>query len=99
MRKRLHPDYYTGLKPEPEHVRHCIGQIRQSLMCFGDVSINVYQWSPNHQSAFLRTDVPHTCRDFDKIQQWAKENWYEKYDGRKLEKFVEVDLPVRPGVS
>ncbi|KAJ7741199.1 hypothetical protein DFH07DRAFT_751173, partial [Mycena maculata] len=55
------------------HVRHCTGVIRQALMCYADISPVVWQWSTRFKEAEQRDDILHTCRNFDRIQDWAKE--------------------------
>lgn len=32
----------------------------------------VFQWDRTKQKPVARTDVVHTCRDFDKLKEWAK---------------------------
>ncbi|THU87176.1 hypothetical protein K435DRAFT_782575 [Dendrothele bispora CBS 962.96] len=73
------PEHYSDSFPlfQKGHFEHCVGHIRQSLMCFGDMTPNVYQWSRNHGQAFMRTDVAHTCRDFDKLKQWMDDHWLD----------------------
>ncbi|KAJ7906204.1 hypothetical protein B0H13DRAFT_1619603 [Mycena leptocephala] len=71
LRQQLYPDNYT-LKSKV-HLRHCVGAIRQALMCYADISPVVWQWSAQYKEAEQRDDIMHTCRDFDKIQEWAKE--------------------------
>ncbi|KAJ4479293.1 hypothetical protein J3R30DRAFT_3682556 [Lentinula aciculospora] len=82
LRMKLYPDHYSSKFPlnQRGHAEHCIGHIRQSLMCFGDMTMNVYQYSKNHGYAVLRTDVAHTCRDFDKLKAWTEENWLDLED-------------------
>lgn len=72
LRQQLDPDNYT-LKSKV-HLRHCVGAIRQALMCYADISPVVWQWSAQYKEAEQRDDIMHTCRDFDKIQEWAKEH-------------------------
>nr|GAT43304.1 predicted protein [Mycena chlorophos] len=55
------------------HLRHCIGAIRQALQCYADTTPVVWQWDAHFQEAIQRDDVVHTCRDFGRIQEWAKE--------------------------
>ncbi|KAJ7222515.1 hypothetical protein GGX14DRAFT_428972 [Mycena pura] len=72
LRQELHPGHnYTRMSKT--HLRHCIGVIRQSLMCYADVTPVVWQWSTKFQEAEQRDDLLHTCRDFDAIQSWAME--------------------------
>ncbi|KAJ4465954.1 hypothetical protein C8J55DRAFT_462162 [Lentinula edodes] len=82
LRMKLYPDHYSSKFPlnQKGHAEHCVGHIRQSLMCFGDMTTNVYQYSKNHGYAFLRTDVAHTCRDFEKLKSWTKDNWLDLKD-------------------
>jgi hypothetical protein len=56
------------------HVRHCVGAIRQSLMCYADTTPVVWQWSTELMRAEQRDDLLHTCRDFDQIQRWTREH-------------------------
>lgn len=53
-------------------------------MCNADITPNVIQWDPQTHRNWARLDVVHTCRDFEKIQDWAKDqkvgvrlNWTE----------------------
>ncbi|KAL0071714.1 hypothetical protein AAF712_000636, partial [Marasmius tenuissimus] len=74
MRKAMYPEHYPNT-PEgihTPHMRHCISSIRQSLMCSADISPIVWQWSEKSHAAKERSDVVHTCRNFDKIKEWAR---------------------------
>jgi hypothetical protein len=73
LRQNLHPGYNYTVRSKV-HLRHCIGAIRQALMCSADISPIVWQWSAKYEQAEQRDDILHTCRDFDKIQGWAKEH-------------------------
>ncbi|KAJ7694903.1 hypothetical protein B0H17DRAFT_931433, partial [Mycena rosella] len=44
---------------------------RQSLMCAGDISVIVLQWDPAQNIMIFQGDVVHTCRNFDKLREWA----------------------------
>ncbi|KXN82167.1 hypothetical protein AN958_02976 [Leucoagaricus sp. SymC.cos] len=72
---------YLHQYPEPvdsDHVIHCINSIRQSLMCMSDVSLVSWEWN-NELGALVESDGNvHTCRDFEKIQQWASENHFDR---------------------
>ncbi|KAF7334528.1 hypothetical protein MVEN_02282600 [Mycena venus] len=72
LRQNLHPGHNYTLR-SPVHLRHCVGAIRQALMCYADLSPVVWQWSARYKEAEQRDDILHTCRDFDRIQSWAKE--------------------------
>ncbi|KAJ7118118.1 hypothetical protein C8R44DRAFT_923355, partial [Mycena epipterygia] len=76
LRQQLHPGHnYTVLSMG--HVRHCIGTIRQSLMCASDITPIVWQWSDKWRVAEPRDDVVHVCRDFEKIQDWARDRFHK----------------------
>ncbi|THU87172.1 hypothetical protein K435DRAFT_970007 [Dendrothele bispora CBS 962.96] len=97
IRQGLHRDYYHSLPGNagikiPGHLDHCLSHIRQSLMCAGDMTPNVYQWSNSHGRAILRTDVPHTCRDFGKLREWVREKWYEEFDDSNLTRYMNDGL-------
>ena len=66
-----------------KHLNHCLNALRQAIMCHSDVSVLVWQWfdpSEDLPDPFgeLRpynvpyTNIPHTCRNFDKISEWAR---------------------------
>jgi len=55
-----------------EHLDHCIDSIRQSLMCSADISVIPFQWIEEKEQLAARATVPHVCRDFDQIQEWAR---------------------------
>ncbi|KAK7047091.1 hypothetical protein VNI00_006755 [Paramarasmius palmivorus] len=100
IRKALHRDYYQQLhvhnghtmeskQDEDEHIAHCIDHLRQSIMCASDVSTIVWQWIPERNRTMGRSGVPHTCRDFEKISEWA---------GRPENqiRFADFDFDVKP---
>ncbi|KAJ7263055.1 hypothetical protein C8J57DRAFT_1334565 [Mycena rebaudengoi] len=85
VRMALDPDYYPdwkisttnnlipSQKNATEHVYHCVDWIRQSLMCAGDTSVIVWQWADFAKESIVKGNVAHTCRNFEKLQDWAKE--------------------------
>ncbi|KAG5637899.1 hypothetical protein H0H81_002784, partial [Sphagnurus paluster] len=54
-----------------EHLAHCINSIRQSLQCSADISTITFK-KPGGQEP--RFDILHSCRDFEKIQDWGMMN-------------------------
>ncbi|KAJ7779872.1 hypothetical protein B0H16DRAFT_1300051 [Mycena metata] len=74
IRKALHPVYYPdwditkGGYPR-EHVSHCLECIRHSIMCHSDTSVVVWQWNTALNQTSPNTSIPHTCRNFDRIQE------------------------------
>jgi hypothetical protein len=92
----IYSEYYAShpLLQVPGHLEHCLSHVRQSLMCAGDMSMNVYQWSKNHNRAILITDVAHTCRNFDKLQEWERDHWYPEFDDTKLTTYMDDGLGI-----
>lgn len=53
------------------HRDHCLDQIRQSLMCFGDLSPAPFAaWEGFHLS--IAEGRTHTCRKWEGISDWVK---------------------------
>ncbi|KAJ7336088.1 hypothetical protein DFH08DRAFT_706265, partial [Mycena albidolilacea] len=72
LRQQIHRGLrYNYTRVPISHARHCIGAIRQALMCSADISPIAWQWSEEHQTAQQRDDIVHVCRDFDQIRDWA----------------------------
>ncbi|KAI0102728.1 hypothetical protein GGR51DRAFT_526058 [Nemania sp. FL0031] len=76
LRQALYPDYYVHTfsgQNDPsrvDHIGHCINHIRQSLQCHADLT--PMEWKlVNSNKLIVKTDTPHTCRNFDKIHAWA----------------------------
>ncbi|KAL1958761.1 hypothetical protein VTO42DRAFT_3880 [Malbranchea cinnamomea] len=59
---------------EMRHIDHCIDSIRQSLMCSSDISTIPWTWDEEDQEAKAVGATIHTCRDFDRISEWAREH-------------------------
>jgi len=84
IRKALNPGYYDGTynlttmdghSVNSHHLDHCVDSIRQSLTCMPDVSPIVWQWVEKDKTVELvSSDIVHTCRNFDKIRDWAMEH-------------------------
>lgn len=56
-------------------VEHCIDALRQALMCNADVSPNSWHINmPISSGVFPRIATTHTCRNFEKVQDWAKKH-------------------------
>ncbi|KAJ7643273.1 hypothetical protein B0H17DRAFT_1104421 [Mycena rosella] len=93
IRMALDPDYYPDWristtnssiplqKDATDHISHCMEWIRQAVTCSGDTSLVVWQWHDASNFSRPRANVAHTCRKFDKLQDWAKEHAMKiKYD-------------------
>jgi hypothetical protein len=52
---------------------HCIDAVRQSLMCASDMTPLPNMWSNKHHRLIADFEQPHTCRNFNKLQEWAQQ--------------------------
>lgn len=43
-------------------------------MCASDTTVIPLWWNPEAKSVQPRTDIMHTCRDFESIWEWGWEN-------------------------
>ncbi|KAJ7139280.1 hypothetical protein C8R44DRAFT_605676, partial [Mycena epipterygia] len=99
IRKALDPAYYpewniTKAGFARGHISHCVEWIRHSIMCQSDTSVIVWQWDPKDNGSFPEVGVPHTCRNFDAIRQWGKDNTLAgKFNSST---YVPDDLPTPP---
>lgn len=63
-----------------DHIDHCIDSIRQSLMCSADVTPLTWAWDEEDQKLEPVATIMHTCRDFDAVREWARENIVRVFD-------------------
>ncbi|KAJ7158137.1 hypothetical protein C8R46DRAFT_1292155 [Mycena filopes] len=99
IRKGVHRDYYspanTSTNPllTPPHLAHCFNFLRQSLMCAADISPLVWQWNPTVQTAEIHFDIVHSCRNFDKISDWARARHVRKVPNFREELKDDIVIP------
>ncbi|KAF8808533.1 hypothetical protein BYT27DRAFT_6548441 [Phlegmacium glaucopus] len=74
IRQTLYASHYNNTFDDSV-IRYCLSGLRQSFMCSADTSVIVWQWSDVQQQAVERTDVPHSCRDFTRIQDWVRSRY------------------------
>jgi len=74
----FYPERYPPLPPDEvfpgqpfDHTDHCINYLRQAIMCNADITPVVWKWENWRHKSIPRFDVPHTCRSWDSIYQWA----------------------------
>ncbi|KAJ7243061.1 hypothetical protein C8J57DRAFT_1726205 [Mycena rebaudengoi] len=101
IRKALDPDYYPDWDIKKggfasEHVSHCVEWIRNSIMCHSDTSVIVWQWNEHYNQSTPKATIPHTCRNFNKIQRWGQQNTLVGEYNDTIH--VMDDLPVPPSV-
>lgn len=77
----LHPEHYRHedmpMHLNYEHFMHCIDSLRQTLMCFSDVTPIPFMWDEKVGHVQHHETIYHTCRDFDAIRSWALDNAME----------------------
>ncbi|KAG1733895.1 uncharacterized protein EDB91DRAFT_1238504 [Suillus paluster] len=56
------------------HLDHCIEMLRQNIMCRGDVAMLTYDWVEGSLDPLPNFNVPHQCRNFEKILDWVDEH-------------------------
>jgi len=79
LRKLVYPSVYimdltSGSDAAAEnvfHMEHCYEQLRQSLQCSSDIGTIFWEWSEKKQKMVGNVGTTHTCKNFDKIRQWA----------------------------
>ncbi|GFG19482.1 hypothetical protein IFM5058_10133 [Aspergillus udagawae] len=83
LRQALRPDYYTRHDPEPAysiHINHCLDHLRQALMCHVDVTPIPVLWAEKEDRPLNDFQVEHTCRNFWKVKDWARERSAHKHE-------------------
>lgn len=91
LRKAFYPDRYPGKWPYRDgeidyksvtfmHWDHCIDALRQTIMCHGDVSVLPFHINPINQNLVPELATRHTCRNFEKIQDWARVRQADEYE-------------------
>lgn len=94
MRKLVYPEMYpidlTSGSDEAlenlDHLEHCYDQLRQSLQCHSDLATIYWEWVPEMERAYGNLATTHTCKDFDKVREWARDH--------KLKGEVDMDVKV-----
>ncbi|KAH7336737.1 hypothetical protein BKA65DRAFT_402190 [Rhexocercosporidium sp. MPI-PUGE-AT-0058] len=74
VREALYPEYYDN--PEHpnnpsrrDHLEHCINHIREGIQCHSDLT--PMEWYLAGNKIILKADTTHTCRNFNRIHDWA----------------------------
>lgn len=60
-------------------------------MCSSDITPLPWVWDEQSGEAKELADVQHTCRNFEKIKQWGKENKAKHFRKEKIRKEDLVD--------
>lgn len=75
IRKALDKDFYYNKKtkhayPDRAHRDHCLDHLRQQLMCHADLTPIPVIWYEGHGRSFVQSDVVHTCRNWEMLQEF-----------------------------
>ena len=102
IRKALSPDHYHPMHLAADgednlfgftHIDHCVDTIRQSLMCHSDISVLPFQWKDHDQEVKIWGQIPHVCRDFDRITEWAQANQFHGQFDPKVHLTDDIVIP------
>ncbi|KAG0646873.1 Cyclochlorotine biosynthesis O [Hyphodiscus hymeniophilus] len=67
------------------HVDHCIDALRIRLMCYADVTPFLHVIEPGAElGATPDFNTQHRCKNFDNVQQWARDNHARAADGQNV---------------
>ncbi|KAI1169579.1 hypothetical protein F4777DRAFT_203283 [Nemania sp. FL0916] len=76
LRQALYPEHYSYVFDDPndpsrmDHIGHCVNHIRQALQCHADLT--PMEWKQEGLKVILKTETKHTCRNWEKIDAWAR---------------------------
>ncbi|KAF2216464.1 hypothetical protein CERZMDRAFT_33868, partial [Cercospora zeae-maydis SCOH1-5] len=71
VRRAMYPE--TRMEDMMEHVEHCLDQLRQVVMCNGDLSTVSWEWDAKNDIPLSKFATTRVCRDFDAIHRWASQ--------------------------
>ncbi|MCJ1355240.1 MAG: hypothetical protein MMC33_005231 [Icmadophila ericetorum] len=80
IRRLFYPEYYVVPESANEakmiHFGHCIEQIRQYVMCAGDMTAYGTRYYASVDRNYADSDVTHTCRNFEKLREWTSKRYH-----------------------
>ncbi|KAG2128640.1 uncharacterized protein EDB93DRAFT_1267429 [Suillus bovinus] len=78
------------------HLDHCIEMLRQIITCRGDVTMLTYDWVKGVENPLPNFNVPHQCRNLDKVLDWVDEHRVFIPKSKVVRLKDNVDLPSPP---
>lgn len=93
LRKALNPEHYGSHGHEKRskdpknillHQDHCIEQLRQYIMCSGDMTPIPTKFYATLGRNYVDSDALHTCRNFEGLHSWTM----DRYEGSNAVKPV-----------
>ncbi|KAJ4424282.1 hypothetical protein N0V82_000982 [Gnomoniopsis sp. IMI 355080] len=89
LRKLIWFEYYSvmadlvaGRNNMRNHLVHCLDAIRKGIMCHADIAPVPFWSKPDFKNSEITPmfKIPHTCRNYDRILDWAKDHRIEKFE-------------------
>ncbi|KAE8163765.1 hypothetical protein BDV40DRAFT_299109 [Aspergillus tamarii] len=85
LRQAMYPTYYDVFShpddpSREDHIGHCINHLRQAIQCHADLT--PMEWIFVDRKIILNTATQHTCRNFNKIHEWA---WQRRTNFEEVE--------------
>lgn len=82
LRKSTFNEYYARMDENPEavkpilreHLDQCLEILRMNLQCQSDIGLVTFHNKPGTDDPSPDFSTWHTCRKFDKVQDWAMKN-------------------------
>lgn len=68
---------YYNMTDDPANIQYfgqCLERVRQTTMCYGDISVSTYVWAEGHLIPFPNFRLEHECRDWNSLETWAMEH-------------------------
>ncbi|KAJ6005651.1 hypothetical protein N7451_003595 [Penicillium sp. IBT 35674x] len=85
VRYMLYPEHYHATKTAEEmdelkqHAEHCLNYLLHSAKCNADLTVFPMQWGANQKIPFGIDQGRHRCKDWNRIQDWAKKRSFDIY--------------------
>lgn len=70
--------------------------LRQVIMCRADVTMVTYDWVEGLDDPYPSFNVPHQCRDFEKILDWVEDHQVHLPKSKLVRQEGYIDLPSPP---
>ncbi|OKL63821.1 hypothetical protein UA08_01095 [Talaromyces atroroseus] len=95
MRKSMYPERYGGTEGMSmenaemiwNHLEHCVDQLRQVIMCYGDLSTVSWEWDEEGDVPVSKFGATRMCRNFDNIHKWATNR---AFPGEEFNKYLRM---------
>ncbi|CAK1359006.1 unnamed protein product [Cercospora beticola] len=87
-----YPQSWEVMKPQEtgemsRHFDHCLENLRQSVLCQGDMSLSGYEWDDNGPRSLMGGQ--HVCVDWERMYKWVMERSFDIWDTRLTGKWAQ----------